>query len=126
MEVQPISNGELKTQITTVIFPFCEAYQNDYSNRLTAALEELGKAVDNQIKSYGGGTAVTESVSIFTEEENKNTEGNISEKANWMREAVKIYAGSVMNAVRDRNNDYLKVLSSLTPKTPVKPANENK
>ena len=43
-----------------------------------------------------------------------------------MREAVKIYAGSVMNAVRDRNNDYLKVLSSLTPKTPVKPANENK
>jgi hypothetical protein len=35
----------------------------------------------------------------------------------WISKAVKTYAGAILNACRDRANDYMKVLDILTPKT---------
>lgn len=47
------------------------------------------------------------------DEPNKNTQTSMSSKANWMNKAVQVYCGSVMNAIRDRHNDYIKILSRL-------------
>lgn len=131
LQTVPISNSELKTEIQTVIIPFCEEYSTKFQSSVVSALQAMGTAVDDTIRSYGGGQSsgtgsntsgtqpVKESVSIFMEAD--NTEGSISTKANWMREATKVFSGAILNAIRDRNQDYLKVLSSLTPKTPVRP-----
>lgn len=123
LQVKPISNGELKTEITTVMIPFCEEYLGGYKNTLDQNLSSLGKALDDTIASYNT-TATTESVSIFIEAE-ETTGNNIKDKVDWMKESVKYFSGSVLNAVRDRNVDYLKVLSSLVPKTPAKPVTSN-
>lgn len=137
-----IANGELKNEITNVIFPFCEDYvnENGFRGRLKTALNAVGKSAESIISSYND-TTTTESVSIFTEVSigkddvqftgstgTSNTQVNISEKVKWIAEAVRYFTGSVLNAVRDRNNDYLKALSSLlpkTPKTPVEPKSQN-
>lgn len=37
----------------------------------------------------------------------------MSQKANWMNKAVQLYCGSTMNAIRDRYNDYVGILSKL-------------
>lgn len=129
LQVKPIANGELKTQITTVMIPFCEEYLGGYKDTLDKNLSSVGKTLDDTIATYNTQTT-TESVSIFTEAEtdNANTQSNMTDKVKWMQEAVKYYTGSLLNAVRDRNVDYLKVLSSLVPKSPVKevqPSNNN-
>ena len=123
LQVVPISNGELKTEITSVMIPFCEEYLSTFKDTLDKDLSSVGKVLDETVAKFNT-TTTTESVSIFTEAEtqNTNTQGNMKEKTAWMSEAVKYFSGSVLNAVRDRNADYLKVLSSLVPKTPTNPA----
>lgn len=122
LQVKPIANGELKTEITTVMIPFCEEYIGSFKDMLDKNLSSLGKTLDETIATYNT-TTTTESVSIFTEADENvpNTKNSMKEKAGWMSEAIRYYTGSVLNAVRDRNVDYLKVLSSLVPKTPAKP-----
>lgn len=123
LQVKPISNGELKTAITTVMIPFCEDYLGQYKDLLDKNFTALGKAVDDTIASFNTQTT-TESVSIFTEADDQSAENkgnNAKDQVKWMQEAVKFFNGSVLNAVRDRNVDYLKVLSSLVPSTPTKP-----
>ena len=146
LKVASISNGELKNEITGTIIPYCENYYNTYINEIQNSLTSLTTAVDNLCNNLSNG-ATTESVSIFeadgptpapntteqttattstsnTTQQNGNQteqpkEGNTSEIASWMKEAIKYFQGSVLNAVRDRKNDYFKVLSSLAPKAPV-------
>lgn len=125
LAVAPIANGELKTEITSVIIPYCESYYNGYINEVNQALEGLTSAVDGLCDKFTSATPQTESVSIFEAGENQpqdtNKEASMSEKASWIKEGIKYFEGSVLNAVRDRKNDYFKVLSSLAPKAPVKP-----
>lgn len=123
LQVVQVSNGELKTEITSVMIPFCEEYLSTFKDTLDKNLSDLGKAFDDTVAKFNT-TTTTESVSIFTEADtqNSNTQGNMKEKTTWMNEAVRYFCGSILNAVRDRNSDYLKVLSSLVPKTPAKPA----
>ena len=150
LKVKPISNGTLKSFVTETMIPYFDKYygvmnknmaQNtrltqkvqpgEYVTKANSLLNELGKELDDKIKSYGGTeVTVTESVSIFTEADdvagNKNTETNIKEKANWLREAIKIYSGSVLNAMRDRAQDYKNALSKLVPtNATAKPAANN-
>lgn len=147
--VVPIANSQLKTFVSESMIPYCESYygimskeaaesksntkveEGKFIKDVTNALTDLAKTVDNKIKSYGGteSNTVTESVSIFTEADttvNNNTDTSIKEKANWLRKTAKTYSGSIMNALRDRANDYMKGLSSLTPKAPVSPVKETK
>lgn len=161
LEVKPISNGQLKTEITTVMIPFCEQYPEQYKDRINKELTDLGKYADETLKAMGAAPAdenqnqqpqqtqepkqqqtqpattdqnnnqtgqanatetKQESVSIFTEADENNSEPGLKDKVQWATEAIRYFTGSVLNAIRDRNADYLKVLSSLVPKTPVAPA----
>ena len=45
-----------------------------------------------------------------------NTASNISQKSDWVQSCTRNYIGSVLTALRDRNNDYLKTLFALAPK----------
>lgn len=122
LAVGPIANGELKSEITSVIIPYCESYYNGYINDVQNGLNTLTSAVDSLCDKFASGTT-TESVSIFEADENQNAskEPSMTEKAAWLKEGIKYFEGSILNAVRDRKNDYFKVLSSLAPKAPVKP-----
>jgi hypothetical protein len=149
LKVVSISNGELKNEITGTIIPYCENYYGNYVNDIKNNLNALTTAVDNLCTKLSSGTdqTATESTSFFeadtptvtdnsggttttttttdgnqsgtetTEQPAKN--GNTSEIATWLKEAVKNYQGTILNVVRDRKNDYFKVLSSLAPKAPV-------
>lgn len=105
LQVIPISNGELKTEITNTIIPYCESFYSTFSNEIDTNLKELSQAVDNMQDGYA--------------------KANVGDKGKWISEAVKMYSGSILNAIRDRNYDYFKVLSSLAPAAPVKPAENN-
>ena len=50
-----------------------------------------------------------------TEKEADSNKG-LKQKYSWMNKCVKIYAGCVLNAIRDRNRDYFKALRALVPK----------
>lgn len=105
LEVMPISNSDLKSEITNTMIPYCENYYGGFSDNIKTALEALGTTVDSMQETY--------------------MSGNVGDKSKWVSEAVKYFSGSILNAIRDRNNDYFKVLSSLAPKTPVKPDNDS-
>lgn len=118
------ANNDLKSFITQTALTFCDTISNDIGNKLS----NLGSSVDEKIKSMGGGqdngnnqnnqtAPVKESVSIFLEdgEPAPNTEGSISTKVNWVREAVKLYCGILLNVLRDIGVDFTKILSALTP-----------
>lgn len=105
LQVAPISNGELKTEIANTMIPYCESFYSTFSNEVDTNLEALSQAVDGMQDGYA--------------------QANVGDKGKWISEAVKMYSGSILNAIRDRNYDYFKVLSSLAPAAPVKPA-ENK
>ena len=127
------ANGNLKTFIIETIIPYCEAYYDTYTTEVTNQINAVSTAFENISKTY-----VTEmvhelsNISIMTEAEatapadntaaNTATTPNMTEKAGWMRKCVEAYTGCVLNAIRDRNNDYFKVLYALAPKKPAEPA----
>lgn len=120
LEVSSISNGELKAEITSTIIPFCESYYSNYINEVKSSLENATSAVDALCDKFA--SEKTESVSIFEADSSTTGDVSMTEKVNWLKEAIKYYQGSILNAIRDRKNDYFKVLSSLAPKTPKTPA----
>ena len=104
LEVVPLSNGELKTQMRSSIIPFCEKYVGNYKTELESALKDLASTVDQTIASYNTNN-------------NANNSGEpIATKAKWVAESTKKFSGSILNANRDRYGDYLKILTSLAPK----------
>lgn len=125
------ANNDLKSFITQTALTFCDTISTDIGKKLS----NLGNSVDEKIKSMGDGqdngnnqnqsqnnnqaqpAPVKESVSIFLEdgEPAPNTEGSISTKVNWVREAVKLYCGILLNVLRDIGVDFTKILSALTP-----------
>lgn len=109
LEVTPISNGELKTQISTVIIPYCENYYGQFSDSLKQELDNVAKSGDEIIATY-------------TSSGQKEGETSLSDKGKWMSSLIKTYSVAVLAATRDRVYDYTKILSSLVPKTPSTPA----
>lgn len=142
-QVVTYANNNIKTLIVNNMLPYCETFYHEYSIEVERQLTELKNAMEAISKTY-----VTESVnelidvSFVTEAEaqatvqtqttttnqqpnqqnTNNAVANISTKAGWIKQCVQTYSGSVLNAIRDRNNDYLKVLFALAPKkTPAAP-----
>jgi hypothetical protein len=121
------------------MIPYCEVFYDSYKDEITKQLTNLKNAVENIHKQH-----VTESVneadeycSIFTEADanaqstqnqqtqqpttndaNKTSGGaNLATKYGWVKTCVQSYSGCVLNAIRDRNNDYFKALYALAPKS---------
>ena len=129
-QVVTYANNNIKTLIVNNMLPYCENFYHAYSVEVEKQLTELKNAMETISKTY-----VTESVnelidvSFVTEaqaqpqqqtttpqQNTNNAASNISTKAGWVKQCVQIYSGSILNAIRDRNNDYLKVLFALAPK----------
>lgn len=115
VKLVPVANGELKNQVTNDMIPYCEAFYSNFTDSVKNSLKKLADTTDAML-------AKANATSTPNEDAQKNTQGNMSAKAKWVSSAVQYYSAAVLNTIRDRNVDYLKVLSSLTPKTPQKPA----
>lgn len=151
-QLQTVSyaNNNIKTIVVDTMIPYCENFYSSFKDEIKNRLSTLKTAAENISKTY-----VTESVNeindlqtIFTEaetasqtattvvttsEQNTNTEASgLATKAGWIKQCIQVYSGSILNSIRDRNNDYFKVLYALAPKTTPtttkvekEPANEN-
>lgn len=132
LQTVPYANNNIKTFIVNSMIPYCESFYTSYKDEIKKQLTALKTAAENISKTY-----VTESVGnaldalIFIEADatatptvNTNTtnttttdNSGLSTKAGWIKQCIQMYSGSVLNAIRDRNNDYFKVLYALAPKT---------
>ena len=139
LENTTYSNGELKSEVTTKMIPYCESYLGKYKDQLKTAMENLANAADS-LKTTGlnskgntpmqpasqpknnqpnNGQVVTkESAEAYLEATNTNQETVSS----WISSAVKYFTGAIMNASRDRYNDYMNVLSQLAKNNPANQA----
>lgn len=133
----PIANNNIKTMVVNDMIPYCEQFYDNYKTSIETQLTSLKNAITEINKTY-----VNECVNdiaeltVFLEADarpaqqtqtaqtqntdNTSTTG-LSTKASWMKQCTQNYSGSVLNAIRDRKNDYFKVLFALAPKTVNKP-----
>jgi hypothetical protein len=86
------------------------------NNNNTAGKQNQTNTNANAINNQNDETK-TESVSIFmTEETAPNTESSISTKVNWIRGAVKLFSGIILNVLRDIGNDFKAIFKKLAPR----------
>lgn len=128
LEVMTYKDGELKNLITQII-PLCESYYTSFIDGVMNNIEEINKTLDNTLQSYVTEFSLFDDNGFYLTEADENNEETSKtpsnlDKNNWIREIVKIYCGSILNAIRDRQKDYLLLLSKfVNTSTPTK--NEN-
>lgn len=118
-------DGELTELMNTVVTESLDYWGNNPT--ITGKLNELSKACENKEKTLGlnvdqsnndqnntNTNNVTESVNIIyledgDQQNNQNgnqDQSNLAEKYGWVSEAVRVFVGCLMNAIRDKYNDY--------------------
>lgn len=144
LETAKYSNNEIKTYVSQHMIPYCEVFYTTYYDSLNKKLKAVEKNMEDVIKTYTteAFTELASDGSIFYEEgeqnnqpstnttttttvttgttntnQNNNAGANIVQKTTWIQTCVRNYIGCILTAIRDRNNDYLKVLFALAPKT---------
>ncbi len=137
------ANSNIKTLVVNEMIPYCEAYYDSYKEEIKKQLTALKGSMENIHKTYVSESAneLNTRYQIFTEAEetaqqsttkvqgqtaatpaqqpttqNQNKASGLSEKSGWVKRCVQNYSGCILNAIRDRNNDYFKVLNALVPK----------
>lgn len=115
LSVKEYANTELGNLVKQTVIPFCEKYYDSYVESMKTNINKIKSSLSTLNESL-----VTES-SDFIENgllvfEADGDNGTVKNKMEWIRKYVKLYTGSALNAVRDRNNDYFKLLSALIPK----------
>lgn len=127
LETVAYSNNNIKNIIVNNMIPYCENFYGSYKQEINNQLNSVKDALENISKTY-----VTEAVreisniSIITEADATASDEkpvDMSTKAGWLRKCAQTYSGAVLNSIRDRNNDYFKVLNALAVKK--KPTNPN-
>ena len=142
LETAKYSNNEIKTYVSQHMIPYCEVFYTTYYDSLNKKLKDVEKSMEDVIKTYTteAFADLASGSSIFYEEGEQNTSGtnttatvttttgstntnqnnnggaNITQKTGWIQTCVRNYIGCILTAIRDRNNDYLKVLFALAPK----------
>lgn len=144
LQTTSYANNNIKTIVVNNMIPYCEAFYSSYKDEIKKQLTALKTSAENISKTYVSESVNDVSLaSIFTEADapvqntatptvktttttdtntntnnTQNTEkSGLSEKAGWIKRCIQVYSGSVLNSIRDRNNDYFKVLYALAPKT---------
>lgn len=132
-------NNQVKTLVVEQAIPFCTQYYNTFFQEITNKCKDVESAFEkllNNVKDtnmnesafdiFGNGNIYTEADAPQngqqqTGQGNNNDKGpSMYNKCMMAFNDVKKFTGAVLNSVRDRNNDYFKVLKSLVP------ANANK
>ena len=110
------SNGDLKNFVVNEIIPYCESYINGYSKTVTDNLNKLTQTIQNRFNTLG---LMTESVfeisdNVFVEDgESDDKKVTINTQFKLIKEVTESFTGAVLNAIRDRNTDYLSILNTL-------------
>lgn len=90
-------------------------YSSNNLGRIKNSINGVKDALNTAVSALN-----TVQESVMYEEEtptgaNKNTQTDMSVKVGWMKEIVQLYVGSELNAIRDANQDFIKVLVQLLP-----------
>ena len=117
-KLEPVtkSNGDLKNFVVNEMIPYCESYISGYSKTVTDNLSKLTNTLKNRFNTLG---LMTESVftvsnNVFVEDgETDEKKVTINTQFRLIKEVIESFTGAVLNAVRDRNSDYLSVLNTL-------------
>lgn len=115
LKTVPLSNGALKEQIPEMI-TFCENYYNTYVNTIKTKTDEMLSALDEFCNKMVG---------EIPQNGNEKDNASMQEKITAISSTVNAVVGAATNAMKDRANDYMTVLNSLSPKTKAKKSNEN-
>lgn len=90
-----VKDSELKNLVTTELVPFCDKCIGTLIDDIKSDVEKIGQAGTDLYNKMG----------------NKDS-------FKYIKSAYEKCTVAILNAVKDRNNDYLKALSNLVPKTP--------
>ena len=117
-EVQTYENRELGNLVNNSIIPFCENYYDSYVGSVKDNITKIKNSITNLNDKYTKESYVySDGGTIYYEaEEDDGKTDNVKQKMDWVRKYTKLYCGSALNAIRDRNNDYFRLLSALVPK----------
>ena len=135
------SNNNLKSLVTDIV-RFCESYFGGEEDHLTGILNGIASSVENMTSSFvtEGTEMIYEKLQAMYEADGESTTPTVTTTAtsttttttkpnastsgmtpltliNTIQEGVSVYSGSVLNAVRDRIDDYFRAMSRLKPKT---------
>lgn len=139
LQVKTYANSDLGRQVGTMI-SYCEVYYDSYITNIKKQISNVKSTLTKATNLYkestdsfsdisglyiteaddAPDTSITANTSTADQtqqvkKQDPNAVG-IDVKARWMREASKIYCGAVLDALRDRTNDYFTVLYNLAPK----------
>ena len=133
LETVTYSNNEIKTIVANEMIPFCDDFYTDNYETVKqlygsakdaldlAANKSYTEAVEAHIVKSSkvlleadGQTTTTNTTTNATVSDN-NSKADPATKLQWATRCCISFYGSVLNALRDRNNDYLKVLAALAP-----------
>lgn len=134
------ANNQVKTLVVEQAIPFCTQYYNSFFQEITDKCKDVEAAFEkllNNVKDtnmnestfdiFGNGNIYTEADAPQAGQQPGQQQSGQDNKGPSMYNKcmmafndVKKFVGAVLNSVRDRNNDYFKVLKSLVP------ANANK
>lgn len=115
-EPKEYKNSELGTFVTGTVIPFCDRYYDSYVPSVKSKVESIKNATIEVEKT------VTESCAFVIDnnlivEATDVAEVDTNKRMSWLRKYAKVFTGCALNAIRDRNNEYFKLLSGLIPKT---------
>jgi hypothetical protein len=105
------SNNQVKTLVTEQALPFCIDYYGSFSQNIIDECNNIEKSLEEQANKEKDNA----SQGATNTQTNKDTPSMYS-KYMMIYNNTRKFTGAVLNAIRDRNNDYLKVLRSLAPK----------
>lgn len=122
-QTKEYSGDALKQRVTQDMLPFVQTYTDTFYNQLMNNIDALKDNLDKAVDQYK--TVTTESALFEADDnngtttnasnQNANTQTSMGAKAGWMQDLIKTYITNTITAVRDRNNDYVAILSKLIP-----------
>lgn len=143
LDVVTYSNKDVKTLVVDTMIPYCEKYYNSLADEINKHSEKL-VSITNKYDTVRESVMITEAE---TQEQNTSSSQSTNQPANnttnttttnttnndktnnetpkyteqytWLSGFVSDFVGSVCNACRARNDDYLKILAALVPKKQV-------
>ena len=107
-----VANGELKTYVTTQVIPEAEQYYDSFGKEALSFMQEMSDICKALLTKLNNDNNVTESV-VTEADQNDTTKTGLTTKVGWITEAVCLFCGSLINALRERNNDNFILLNGL-------------
>lgn len=127
------SNGEVKTLVSDVMIPYCERYYTsladevaNYAEKLSSVTAKYQQNTSQAQQQTGSNTTQQPTTNTGdNNQQNNNTNQNDAstntpgDRYIWLSGYISDFVGSVCNATRARNDDYIKILAQLVPKKSV-------